>query len=196
MIQEDLKEGPAFEQRVKAGWACYNKWSHILESKASVAVRVKFWERTVLHSLLWGLQTTRAQDIGNTLNNLLSCQKCMFRRMFKRKRMTGESWLDWHKRSFRHAGELIMEYNSNVLDKLQDLKRSWAGHCVRFGLGPKEQHLVKSLLFWRPYSWWSWQQTFNGLTEFPVLHAPQQGVPKRWDTQFSSNYPHVFASQI
>ena len=180
--------GSYFE--AKAGWACYNKWAHILESKASVATRIAFWNRTVLHSLLWGLQTTRAQDKGQVLNRLLSCQKCMFRRMFKRTRMSGESWLDWHKRSFRHAGDLIREHNANIVDKLHALKRSWAGHCVRFGMGPKEPHMVKSLMFWRPISWWKWQQFFNSMTTQPVFHVARQGVPKRWDTQFPDSWAH------
>ena len=194
MIREDLKEGMAFEHRIHCGWACYRRWSHILESSASIASRVVFWEKTVLHSLLWGLQTTRAQNIGCILERLLSCQKCMFRKMLKSKRRPGETWLDWHKRSFRRVGEIMLEHNSNVLDKLHNLKQNWAGHCVRFGLRLKEPHVLKAIMFWRPLTWWRYQQLFNDHSENRVTHEPQQGVPKRWDSQFSSNWAHVLAS--
>lgn len=116
----------------------------------------------------------------------------MFRRTLKIKRKPHESWLDWHKRSFRRVNNLTQEANSCILGHLDKLKRSLAGHCVRFDLGEKEPHLLKAVLFWRPYSWWIQQKWFNEMfSDTRVVHVARQGVPKRWDTQFSSNWPHV-----
>ena len=114
--------------------------------------------------------------------------------MLKIKRRPQESWLDWHRRSFGKVKELIRDFDVCILDKLENLKRSWAGHCVRFGLEDKEPHMLKALLFWRPFSWWKEQQWFNDVyPESRVVHAAQQGVPKRWDAQFSSNWAHVLS---
>ena len=114
--------------------------------------------------------------------------------MLKIKRKPHEGWLDWHKRSFRRVKELIQETDSCVLVHLDNIKRSWAGHCVRFGLGAKEPHILKAVMFWRPYSWWSWQKWFNQIyNDTRVVHIARQGVPKRWETQFSSNWPHILS---
>ena len=195
MINEDLREEPAVIHRVQAAWLCYHKWGHILESHASLGCRLHFWERTVLPSLLWGLQTTRAQNSKTILNRLRSCQACMVRKMLKIKRFPNEAWLDWHKRSFRRVHELIQEHGISVTTKLEEAKRSWAGHCIRFGLADKPPHLLKAVMFWRPFSWWVHQKWFNSIfPENRVVHAAQQGIPKRWEAQFSTNWPHVLCS--
>ena len=119
----------------------------------------------------------------------------MFRRMLKIKRKPNEVWLDWHKRSFERTNGLIRENDLSVITRLDDLKTKWAGHCIRFGLQDKEPHLVKAVMFWRPLAWWTYQKWFNDIyPETRVVHAPQQGIPKRREAQFSTNWPHVLSS--
>ena len=105
-----------------------------------------------------------------------------------------EPWLDYHIRSLRAAAAAIQAANLNVLDKLTDLKRSWAGHIARFGIGPREAHPLKQILAWRPYSWWHEQSLYNDLNWSVIRHAPSQGRPRRWDQQFSSNWLSVLAA--
>ena len=59
-FRSDLKEMTAVTHRIQCAWACYNRWSHILESNTPIKNRVTLWAKTCLRSLLWGLQTTRA----------------------------------------------------------------------------------------------------------------------------------------
>ena len=165
----------------------------MLESQASLADRVALWSKTVQPSLLWGLQTTRAQDKSCNLGKIKHTQRLMFRKMLKLKRRVvqqesapsiWEPWLEWHIRSFRKAGETIRDFDNCILDKLDDLKRSWAGHVARLGLPkgtqPGEQRLLKAIVFWRPLAWWRDQQWFNKLNWSPIKHPAKVGRPKRW----------------
>jgi hypothetical protein len=113
VISGDLSEIETYNHRIACGWAVYNKWSRILESQASIADRLALWGKTVQHSFLWGLQTTRAQDKSTSLSRLAPAQKLMFRKMLKLKRrvlLPGvmEPWLDWHIRSCRKAGDVVV----------------------------------------------------------------------------------------
>ena len=122
----------------------------------------------------------------------------MFIKMLKLKRRVMqpglmESWLDWHIRSFRKASDSIRKFDCDILTTLDTNKRSWAGHLVRLGL-PKggvetEKRVLKSVLFWRPLAWWRDQQWFNDLNWMPVRHPQSVGQPKRWEGQFSTNWP-------
>jgi hypothetical protein len=199
VISGNLSEIEAFNHRISCAWACYNRWSRVLESQASFETRVKFWTKTVQHSLLWGLQTTRVQDKSGCLAKLRHAQRLMFRRMLRTKRRVEhdiyEPWLEWHIRSFRRAGSAIEDLDVEICDKLEGLKRSWAGHMVRFGL-PKggqqtEPRVLKALLFWRPLAWWRQQQWFNDLNWEPIRHPASVGCPKRWEEQFSTDWALV-----
>ena len=58
---------------------------------------------------------------------------------------TLEPWLDYQRRSLRTAMAVIERNQLAILTKLEDLKRSWAGHIARFGVGPnKEPHPLKA----------------------------------------------------
>ena len=81
----DQNELPTIEHRIRCAWSRYDKWEHILESTADMKLRAKSWSKTVLVSITWGLQTTRALNKVAS-SKLLTCQKCMFRRMAKVKR--------------------------------------------------------------------------------------------------------------
>ena len=64
---------------------------------------------------------------------LKHAQQLMFRKMLKTKRLVlpnkeYEPWLDWHIRSFRKAWQAVRDFDISVKDKLESLKRSWAGH--------------------------------------------------------------------
>ena len=129
-------------------------------------------------------------------------QKLMFRKMLKTKRLVTpnkeyEPWLSWHIRSFRKAGQAVRDLDVGITDKLESLKRSWAGHIVRFGLPkdgkPSEPRVLKALLFWRPLAWWRHQQGFNEIDWDPLRHPPMVGRPKRWEEQFSTNWPTVLS---
>ena len=187
-------EGPAFQHRISQAWKCYHKWSHVLESRAPLSKRLQFWSATVLPSLTWGLQTTRGQYGTLPYHKLLTCQKLQVRKMMKVKRKrygsdgTIEPWLDYHIRSHRHARSVIDNAGVNVHERLEELKNSWAGHVSRFGLSHKEPHQLKAMLAWRCKAWWFHQVLFNDLNWDPIRHAPQLGVPKRWEEQFSSNW--------
>ena len=105
-----------------------------------------------------------------------------------------EPWLEWHIRSHRLAGGHINRMGINVFDKLHALKEMWAGHISRFGLDHKEPHPLKVFMAWRCKAWWLEQVMYNDLNWNPVKHAAQQGRPKRWEEQFSSNWMTVLAS--
>jgi hypothetical protein len=194
VICGNVAEGPAFEHRISKAWSCYHKWSHMLESRVPLDKRLHFWSTTVLPSLVWGLQTTRSQDSTSPFQKLLTCQKLQIRRMMKCKRQKlsekgpMEPWLDYHIRSHRNAQQVIDNSGINVHSKLHDLKRSWAGHVARFGMNDKEPHQLKALLAWRCSAWWSHQVRFNELNWDPIKNVAQQAVPKRWESQFSSNW--------
>ena len=136
----DGTEDQAISHRISCAWGCYHKWSHVLESGAPLDVRLVFWTRTVLPSLLWGLQTTRSHTHNSSFLKLLTCQKQQVRKMMKVKRRVVseggplEPWLEWHIRSHKLAGEHINRLGINVFDKPHDLKRTWAAHISRFGL--------------------------------------------------------------
>ena len=71
-------ERGTYEHRIGAGWACYNKWKHILESRASIEARMKLFQKSVSRNLLWGRSSTR-QDVHNQAR-LISAQKFMVRK--------------------------------------------------------------------------------------------------------------------
>ena len=53
--------------------------------------------------------------------------------------------------------------------------------------------LLKALLFWRPLAWWRHQQWFNELNWSCIRHPANVGRPKRWEEQFSTNWPQVLS---
>ena len=133
-------------------WGCFHKSSHVLLSTASLKSRLLFWEKPVGVSLLW----------------LSTCQRQQVRRMLKtRRKPVSESqlepWLEWQIRSYKTAIHCIDKYNVNVYWKAQQLKRSWAGHIIRFGRVSHVYHPVKSLVLWRPKDWWVNQDVVDPL---------------------------------
>ena len=60
-----------------------------------------------------------------------------------------EPWLHWHIRTFSSAKKAIRNASILAEEKLDDLKRSCAGHIARMGQGAKPIHLVKPLFLGR-----------------------------------------------
>jgi len=198
IFRADLQERAAVEHRIQAAWACYKKWSYILESSARLSCRVTLCVKTVLRSLLWGLQTTRALK-KDAATKLLACQKYMIKRMMKvkRKPMAGtnrlEPWIDYNIRSMRNAGRIIDFYQVSVLHILDKTKREWSSHIARMGTEHRPPHLLKAIMFWRPRAWWIDQEIFNEITDDPVRHPVYLGRPLRFEDQFSSNWCSVLS---
>ena len=193
-FRADLQEEATVNHRIQCAWTCYNRWSHILQSNANMSCRIQFWAKTVLRSLLWGLQTTRALT-REASSRLLACQKYMFRRMAKVKRRPIEGtaelepWLDFHIRSLRDAGKIIRDHNCSVLVELDKSKNSWLEHVLRMGTYHRDPHLLKALTFWRPKAWWLEQVFYNELGWEAVKHPSTLGRPLRFEDQWSSNWP-------
>ena len=193
VISGSLNEKPAYEHRIAKGWKCYHKWSRVLESNAPLPSRLLFWAKTVLPSLLWGLQTTRSQNKASAYHKLLFAQKLQIRKMMGSKRKindegAAEKWLDYHIRTLRKALDVINDAGLNIHCKLQNLKESWAGHIARFGNEGKDPHLLKSLIAFRCNAWWGHQSFYNKVGWQVIKHAPQLGRPKRWEGQFPADW--------
>ena len=99
-----------------------------------------------------------------------------------------EPWLQWHIRTYHLAGKMIEHHSFNVLEKLSDMKRSWAALIANLGKQTSETHPLKSLAAWRCKFWWLDHQLYNDLNWDAVRHYARQGRPKRWEEQFSSNW--------
>ena len=200
VFRGDLQEEATIDHRIRSAWSCFNKWAHILQSEASMTCRIQFWAKTVLRSLLWGLQTTRALTKESS-TRLLACQKYMYRRMAKVKRRPIEGtaelepWINFQIRSMQNAGKIIRDTRTSVLDELDKSKTSWASHVSRMGKAHRAPHLIKAVLLWRPRAWWLEQRLFNELGWSQIKHPVHLGRPLRWEDQWSSNWPLILSEQ-
>ena len=105
IVTDDCFERQVVDHRISCAWSCYNKWKHVLESRASLDARLCFFNKTVAKSMLWCLETTR---YDGDLDSRLNCaHRRMVRRMMRLKRHPNEKWLDWHKRSFSRAKQAV-----------------------------------------------------------------------------------------
>ena len=141
-----------------------------------------FFDKTVAKSLLWCLDTTKHDT---NLDYRFDCaHRRMVRRMMRLKRLPSEKWLDWHKRSFRRARDAVNSFGRTISSQLWDHRQAWAQHIVRFGLGPRQNHLVKFLLAWRSAGWWNHQKSHNTGPN-RVVHHHRNGAIKRYDSVIS-----------
>ena len=193
VISDDLYETHAIEHRIQRSWMCFHKWRSVLMSDAPLDCRLDFWSRVIAPSLLWGRESTRDQSHTKAFSKLTSCQRIQLVKMMKCKRRPIndhqlESWTDYRIRSFHNAKSTITRKGICVLESLRAKKLAWAGHVARFGLGSRKPHLLKHLAAWRCSSWWFSQSLFNDLNWDIIKHHPQNGRPRRWESQFSSNW--------
>ena len=152
----------------------------------------------VCPSLLWGLETTRDQSHTKAYAKLASCQRMQIAKMLKSKRRpiddnNIEPWLDYHIRTLRVARDVINRAGVGVIQALRQRKLKWAGHIARFGTEYREPHLLKFVLAWRCRRWWNLQIMYNDLEWEPIKHAPKIWRPRRWESQFSSNWMSTLA---
>jgi hypothetical protein len=145
-VSLDIHENPAFKHSIVGAWACFHKWEHVLCSTAPLVARVRFWARVVLPSILWGLQTVRAEN-QEGVSALRFCQNLQMRKMMKLKRRpigehTLEPWLEWQIRSLRQAAELSRQLSVEVSNKFSEQRISWAGHVARLGVVSQEPHMA------------------------------------------------------
>ena len=193
VISHDLYETHAFEHRIQRSWLCFHKWASVLMSEAPLVTRLEFWSRVVGPSLLWGLETTRDQSHTKAFKRLITCQRMQIVKMLKCKRrpvngQTLETWVEYRIRSFRTARKILQDNGLNVSETLMSKKLKWAGHLARFGLGPREPHLLKHVAAWRCRFWWEAQSLYNNLDWNPIKHHPMNGRPRRWEKHFSTNW--------
>ena len=193
VIAANLYETLAIEHRIQRAWACFHKWSKVLLSSAPLSSRLAFWSTTVLPSLTWALETTRDQTHTAAYQRLASCQRKQVVEMLKCKRKPIspgrlEPWLDYRIRSLRTARLVIQRQQIDVLDFVFQKKTKWAQHVARFGLGPRDPHPLKAVLAWRCRFWWLEQEMYNHWKWDSVKHSSGIGRPRRWESQFSSNW--------
>ena len=196
MIRSDNKEIEPVDHRVAAGWLCYRKWAHILESRASIQDRLRFWEKTVLRSLLWGLASLRCE---NYVSDRLACtQRSMFRKMLRLKRRpdtdgSPEPWLEWQIRSLGQAKALVDVHSCNIVNTFLETRTNWAQHIARFGsTASKPQHMLKAVMCWRSRGWQHEQNFFNDLNWDPIRQATA-GQPHRWENSWCADWLEKFS---
>ena len=185
-------ETPAFKHRVTRAWACFHKWEHILCSSAPISHRVGFWAKVVLPSLLWGLQTVRAQN-KDGLSAIRFCQSLQIRKMMGLKRQPKgegiETWVDWQIRTLQKARQVSEFHRCEVGGKFHDLRIGWANHVARLGVKSLQPHLVHFLLLWRPIFWWREQQLYQDIDfSTPVKHPGDWGKPRRFEHGFCTDW--------
>ena len=137
---------------------------------------------------------------ANSLDALGTYQKSMVIKMLGLKRLPDvieegkrEPWLDFQIRSFSGANQVLSQHNLTLALLIIAQRQSWASHVLRFGTHGRPYHLLKSILFWRPFSWWLHQKIFNTKRWDPVWH-PVPGPVRRWEHAFSSNCVLVLGS--
>jgi hypothetical protein len=175
----------------------YWKWKHVLESKASLAERLKFWNLTVARSMLYGLATCRQNSFN--AERLAIAQRAMVRRMLKLKRRPMgaglEPWVDWQIRSLSKAKSVVTEFDVSITKALAAERAKWSGHVARYGTHNRPPHLLKHVLLWRNVYWWKWQQLFNDNPYFEaVKHQIDVGGLRRWEWHLSQSWINILGS--
>ena len=105
-------------------------------TNVSQYLRIQLGCKTVLRSVLWGLQTTRCQGHRAITQHLVTSQKNSIRKILRIKRRQVhagklQSCLEWQICSLRRATKVTTEYDVDISQKLHSLKEAWAGHVAR-----------------------------------------------------------------
>jgi hypothetical protein len=187
----NMSETEAHDHRVSQSWKCFHKWQHILCAyHTPLKDRLDFWCKTVCRSLDWCLETCRANV--SSLKKLHTAQSLQIAKMMgiKRKKLENdcfEPWIDWNKRRFRASHGVIEANDLDIRAILRKKRLSWAAHISRFGLGHREQHLIKLIINWRPIAWWRLQQqALNRGTSY-FRHCDYL-KPRRWEDQLPKDW--------
>ena len=98
-----------------------------------------------------------------------------------------ELWLDFHKRRYRKAKEIVQGYNVDIVALLRKKRLSYAKHLARMGMDMNETHLIKLLVLWRNLEWWRKQQHQLMIGGSDFRH-PGRFKPRRWEEQFCKDW--------
>jgi hypothetical protein len=196
IIAGEASEEAAYKHRIVKSWQVFHKWREPLCCReVPIKNRAELWLSTVRNSMTWALETTRGSM--RNLKLLRAAQRRQFVRMIGCKRWLEqgvvEDWVSFQKRSYRQAIEIINEQGLDVGCYLKQKKTDFMGHVSRFGIGEREDHLVKHLLLWRPLQWWKLQQKEIALGN-PFVH-PRAGRFKRYVDQIHRNWINRFSKQ-
>ena len=161
LVRIDGSESDTFLHRITQAWKVFWKWKNVFFSNASLKHKLAFWDKTVGASILWGLETTRPDRKSH--DALQHAQRFMIIKMLGQKRIryhdaSLELWLDFHKRRYRKAKEIVQGYNVDIVALLRKKRLSYAKHLARMGMDMNETHLIKLLVLWRNLEWWRKQQ--------------------------------------
>ena len=191
-------EVEAMNHRASKSFGVFWKWSKVLLCRQTdIAKRMIFWRKTVGASMLWGLESTRSHNTTHKI--LIRAQRQQVVRMMgiKGRVFEGgivEDWIDWHRRRYREAKRVIASCDIDIITILKARRMSFAGHVIRFGLHPKETHIVKFILLWRCLEWWNHQKRHNKtILEWQrFMHTSRFGQPRRWEAQFPKDYWTIY----
>jgi hypothetical protein len=189
-----MNEHDTHHHRICQSWKVFHKWGHILMAhRTPLKSRLEFWRKTVCGSLDWCLETCRRNT--NSLKLLYSAQCLQVAKMMGLKRKvlpdkTFEPWLDWHKRRYQTASQVIQAHSIDIRSIMSEKRLSWNSHISRFGTDNRSMHLVKLILHWRPLAWWRLQQQAIANSTSSFRH-PCQFTPRRWEEQFKQIHPHT-----
>jgi hypothetical protein len=189
MLTDHGNELQAYEHRISQSWKCFFRWKQALVCKtASLESRLALWQKTVLCSLLWCLETLRPlQWAYRRIRTTVALQIAIMMGLKRRFQEQPETWLEWHKRRYSTAHRVAMTHHVDIISVLTNKRRKWAGHISRFGVKPRAAHLLKAIILWRPLSWWKTQQVALDLGLSRFRH-PGHIHPTRWEEQFGSNW--------
>ena len=143
-------------------------------------VSVGVWAPTSKGRVYWDQKHT------NAFSKIATCQKLQVVKIMKSKRRPLadgliEPWLNYSIRSMSNSGRALRTHGICIIQKIREKKCKWAGHLARFGVAPREQHILKPLVAWRCWRWWLTQLLYNDLNWSPIKHCPMIGQPRRWE---------------
>lgn len=122
--------------RVRAGWASYNKYREFLnDKKITVWIKKRIFDMCILPTMTYGCQTWTLTN--QRKNKLRSAQRAMERRMLNisiRQRIP-------HKDIRRRTGL------KDIVEHAARLKWKWAGHVARL----RDDRWTKRCTEWRPH---------------------------------------------
>ena len=154
----------------------------LLNSRVSLARRLKLFDATVGNCVLWGTQswTPRVEEI----RWLRTAQNAMLRRMVKCARRPEESWVEWLRRATRNARRAAD--NASIRDwhraHLQ-LKWSWAGHVARMASYRADSWAYRATV-WRGSKWHSEIKGDAELFHIRPLRS-RRGRFTRWENEIA-----------
>ena len=161
--------------RIKKAWGKFHQlWPVLGKKEGNIAKRLRLFDMTVTQTVLWCNESWLLT--ANEKRLLKSTQNEMLRRIAGPRRITGEDWVSWIKRSTRAAR--IEADGAKIRWWLQThlaCKWGWAGHVVR----RPDSRLAKQATEWRDSAWWA--RELETSTQALRLHRPRRERWFRWE---------------